>query len=456
MHVDSVAARRTEPGEPIVHAIHAVLWALDVLCERNVIATLPASIDARFARFIYPGTEVALELIDRTPEMLRVALSVGGQAAFTLAIRSAGQPPRGNGPRAGATISVPSIPVALEIADIAGNYGVLPSMVDDRLTTVFPNAARMLGAQRVKGLAALSALVGMVVPGMHSIFSRFDVDLCDTQTSDGAMTFDVRKVDDRFRIVDIAVSGSGLSGAAYAFARKPPVSQRALNDVASVLHAGEFEGTTALIIGGSRGIGAAAAKIVAAGGGRVIITYLVGEAEAKSLVDEIGAARCTAFRFDAREAPHAQLGAIDGRIDQAYYFATPQMRRQKSDWFERERLDRLLEVQVYGLHRLCAWLHGRSIAPITVFYPSTTAIDDPTRGAIEMTMVKLAGEALCAQIESEWREMRVTTTRLPAVLTDQTAAVKPAKLLDAVDVLLPVIRAMKPGTNAETGVPQRA
>lgn len=456
MHVDPVAARRTEPGEPIVHAIHAVLWALDRLCERAIISIPPASIDARFARFIYPGTLVSLEVVEQTPDMLRVALSADGQAAFTLATRATPQPARGTPPRAGDTIAVPSSPVVLSIPQMSGRFGLLPSMVDDRLTRVFANAARVLGPQRVKGLAALSALVGMVVPGMHSIFSRFDVDLTETEASDGALAFDVRKVDDRFRIIDVAVRGSGLSGTAYAFVRKPPVEQRPFADVASAVRAGEFEGVRALVIGGSRGLGAATAKIIAAGGGRVVVTYLVGEEEARALVAEIGADRCAAIRFDARDEPAVQLSVVKTDCDQAYYFAAPQMRRQKSDWFERDRFERLLEVQVLGFYRVCEYLHARSKASIAVFYPSTSALDDAARGAAEIKMSKAAGETLCVEMGQQWSEMRIVSSRLPAALTDQTAAVKPAKLLDAVDVMLPIVRGLAPGTDAETGVPQRA
>ena len=29
MHMDAIAARKTQPGRPVVHGIHALLWALD-------------------------------------------------------------------------------------------------------------------------------------------------------------------------------------------------------------------------------------------------------------------------------------------------------------------------------------------------------------------------------------------------------------------------------------------
>src|SRR5579859_8022388 len=146
MHVDRVAARRTEPGEPIVHAVHAILWALEVLSERRIIENAPSSIDARFTRFIYPETTV----------------SVDGQVAFSAAVRFTPQAPRAKPLSDGAPIQIPSTPIALDTKDMLGRRGLLPSMVDRRIVEEFPNAARVLGAERVKGLAALSALVGMI------------------------------------------------------------------------------------------------------------------------------------------------------------------------------------------------------------------------------------------------------------------------------------------------------
>lgn len=448
MHVDRVAARRTEPGEPIVHAIHAVLWALDVLCERRIIVTAPTSIDARFTRFIYPETSVSLEVAERTVDITRIALSVDGQVAFAVALRFTPQAPRAKPPVAGTPIAIPQTPIILDTKDMLGRSGLLPSMVDGRIVEEFPNAARVLGAERVKGLAALSALVGMIVPGMHSIFSRFDVDLTDTSAKDGALKFEVRKVDDRFRIVDIAVEGSGLSGSAYAFARKPPVQQRSVRDLAGLVRGDEFAATHALIVGGSRGLGAATAKIIAAGGGRVTITHLVGEIEAQEMNSEVGASSCTVRRFDVRDDPATQLNGLAWDFDQVYYFATPQLRRQKGAPFETGRFEELFKVQVLGFQRLCELLRARTKGPLTIFYPSSTALDGETRGLEEVSKSKAAGETLSAEMNDEWREAHIVVRRLPAVLTDQTAAVKPAKLLDAVDVMLPIVREMVRGSTS--------
>ncbi len=53
-----------------------------------------------------------------------------------------------------------------------------------------------------------------------------------------------------------------------------------MNEVGPHVSANEFTGAAALVVGGSRGLGELTAKLLAAGGGRVTITYAYGEGDA--------------------------------------------------------------------------------------------------------------------------------------------------------------------------------
>ncbi|GJG89545.1 3-ketoacyl-ACP reductase [Gemmatimonadetes bacterium T265] len=84
-----------------------------------------------------------------------------------------------------------------------------------------------------------------------------------------------------------------------------------------------LSGKTALVTGGSRGIGAACATLLAARGAAVAITYARGAARADALVGEIGAAGGSAFAVaadvgdsDAAKAGVAQaLTRLGGHLD---------------------------------------------------------------------------------------------------------------------------------------------
>jgi len=75
---------------------------------------------------------------------------------------------------------------------------------------------------------------------------------------------------------------------------------------------------------------------------------------------------------------------------------------------------------------------------LTVVYPSTAFIDHPEPGFAEYAAAKEAGEALCRSLEG--RDFRCLHPRLPRILTDQTNALIPLDTVDAIPVLLRLIR----------------
>src|ERR1700682_479339 len=76
----------------------------------------------------------------------------------------------------------------------------------------------------------------------------------------------------------------------------------------------------ALITGGSRGIGAAAVRLFAAAGAKVVFNYQSARAQAEDLVRECGAENCRALQSDlstteaARQLVSSAISAF-GRLD---------------------------------------------------------------------------------------------------------------------------------------------
>src|SRR3989441_5528432 len=116
----------------------------------------------------------------------------------------------------------------------------------------------------------------------------------------------------------------------------------------------KLEGKIALVTGGSRGIGAAIAKRLAADGANVAITYTKGADAAASVVKEIGRAggRAIAIQADAADAD-ASTAAVEktvaafGRLDVLVNNAGTAIPKR----FEEttlEELDRLIDVNVRG------------------------------------------------------------------------------------------------------------
>ena len=124
-----------------------------------------------------------------------------------------------------------------------------------------------------------------------------------------------------------------MTGTLKCFARMPPVSQPTMESLAGLMDRNEFAGAVALIVGGSRGLGELTSKLVATGGGRVIITYQVGRADAENVAQEILEAGGTAeiLPYDARMPAHEQLANLAKCPDSSIYFATPMIFRPQSD-----------------------------------------------------------------------------------------------------------------------------
>jgi NAD(P)-dependent dehydrogenase (short-subunit alcohol dehydrogenase family) len=209
--------------------------------------------------------------------------------------------------------------------------------------------------------------------------------------------------------------------------------------------ADEFAGRTALVVGGSRGLGAVTCKLLAAGGARVFATYATGKAEADALVAEICAARgpaaASALACDVKGDIAAQFSGLPAGITHLYYFATPRIAFQSARTFAHSRFQELLSIYVDCFEKVAAWLTSHSTSrPISILYPSTVFINNRPKGMTEYAMAKAAGEVLAKDL-AEALGIRIATPRIPRVLTDQTATVLPIQVADAVDVMLPLLRA---------------
>lgn len=115
-----------------------------------------------------------------------------------------------------------------------------------------------------------------------------------------------------------------------------------------------------LITGGSRGIGAAAARLAAAAGWRVAINYVANADAAEALVAEIAQRGGDAFsvRGDVGEESDvlAMFEAVDarfGRLDALVNNAGVVDRKARVDEMSTERLTRMMRVNVIG-SMLCA------------------------------------------------------------------------------------------------------
>jgi acyl dehydratase len=445
MHKDPLVARRTQMGVPVVHGMHALLLCLDFYAQTPADLNPISAMNANFLNPIYAGDQVEFEVLRLNP--LCLAASVKGIKVLTIEITFSSRTKSGIIKLSTAKKNQKKKkPVELSFKDIEASYGVKKQItMSAAAMKMFPNASHWLGSQTVQALAALSRIVGMECPGLHSIFLGFSINLI-TEDSDNQMEFSVLSTDYRFKRVKLGVVGGGVNGVVEAAMRVPPVLQPSLRKIAAKIKARSFANQRVLIIGGSRGIGEYVGKVIAAGGGHVTLTYKSGIVEARALLNEIReyGGKADIMAYDVGLPAAAQLKRLKKIPTHVYYFATCPIFRRRTNEFDLPAYAEFQQFYVTGFYELCSALR-KMTQRVSVFYPSSAAValEGRPKGITEYAMAKAAGEILCTDMRWIVPGVEVTVKRLPRLLTDQTATIRPVAREKSMNVLLPVIFKMQ-------------
>jgi hypothetical protein len=362
----------------------------------------------------------------------------------------------GHRPEPGMSESPPRIDAYLDALDqplehgageLAGFTGAISNAAAVAVPAMFPELCTAVGSSNVAALARLSYVVGMLCPGLYSVFSSLDVTLADQNATKGYCTFAVTSVDDRFRLVEIALRAGDLVGTVRAFQRPPAFQQPTFESLTQRVRTQEFAGARALVIGGSRGLGELTAKLLCAGGGTVHLTYVRGLSEARRVGTEItGSNRgvCTPVELDILAPLSSETLHLLGHVDLIFYFPTPMIFRRKAKTFNATILQDFLRFYVERFNVLCEAVESVAAQPVRIFYPSSTAVDSRPKGMTEYAMAKAAGEVLISDLNAISSKIHIITERLPRMGSDQTNTIVAADEADSAAIMLPILRSMWP------------
>jgi hypothetical protein len=271
IHVDPMTARRLLTGRQVVHGVHLLLDAIELWAAA---ATDPLfRVECVFRNPVSVGDQV--EFTSRAGADLTTVLEATVDALscahITLFHVDGSVPSRkeadNEASQTGQALTLDgALAQAMDEAPEAhaGRHYLLPIDGASALTA-FPHCYSLLGADAVASMMALSYFVGMVCPGLHSVFSSLTLRATPQRELAGQLRFHVRKFDPRFRLFDVQFVGP-ISGGLQAFQRPAPQQQASMQQIAEYVVPMEFEGSRSLVIGGSRGLGELVAKILAAGG----------------------------------------------------------------------------------------------------------------------------------------------------------------------------------------------
>jgi hypothetical protein len=431
LHLDPLAARRSMLGGAAVHGVHLMLWALDELAAQRGVNCF-ADLRTSFERGLLVGDGARLDWREDNARLTgRVSSGAGTVARISLtASESAGEPWYG--------------PIEIgeadcqehEKADLADRAGEIQLVLPPDWQAMFPYLSVGFQPAQVAALLAMTRLVGMICPGLHSIFSGLRLAYDRDKPVGATLSYEVTRTDSRVRLVDMALTSGGLRGTVAAFLRPKPFVQPRLANLLGAVPRDAFAGQQAIVIGGSRGLGELAAKLLAAGGAQVTITWRLGEAEARAIVAEAAALDIVmhARGFDIADPPE-DVAVPRSPYTNLYYFASPRILSGRAGRFQAGTFAALLDAYAVGLARSVGWFMPRAVSDACVWVPSTFFIDDPDPNFAEYTAAKACAEALCTRLGADLAPLRFIAERLPRLPTDQTQALADLTMVDSVATL---------------------
>jgi len=449
MHMDSMVARKLITGKKVVHGVHLLLSALEFWLDRN------ANIDCEglkceFKNPVSVGDCAIFHSESINPHKSVIRIYVNDLLCLKISLSLASNIKRSltnvtANPVSGEAIVIDSLdkPLDIEPVDQVGKkyrHTLNYSFEGDH----FPLIKLRFGDVSLASLCSLSYFAGMVCPGLHSLFSSVNIKFLSLAESQPTLLYSVEQFDDRFGLLYISVQGV-IEGNITVFRRPSPAVQPTMISLRSEIKSDEFLKTTSLIIGGSRGIGECAAKILASGGAHTIITYASGAEDAARVCDEINAYQPGSSRAVKFDVLHDFIDAVDigtNQIDDVYYFATPRIFRKKVALYEPEVFADFFAIYVEKFYFLCRHFEEKSQKPVKIFLPSSVAVAERPSDLAEYAMAKAAAEILAEEINKSFKWVTVVVSRLPRLETDQTATVTRVPAQSALDVMLPLIRSM--------------
>jgi acyl dehydratase len=429
-HLDVVEARRLTFGTTVVHGVHIVCHGLDHWLQSEPAVRLLQKLRVSFTNPLRQGEGFTLRT-ERTETTTQIfAENTFGQVCSIVAewSTSAVVP---HDQIALDQAFEPAAATRLDEADLAHAAGDIPLLLDDGLAaSLFPTLLRHVGRDQLSAILASTLLVGMLCPGDRSIFKYLSLAFVPQTPFAPSLRYSVARYDQKSALMSLSLQNPAVKGNVHAIVRALPVAQPRFEDLATLVAPDRFAGQTTLVLGGSRGMGEVAAKLAAAGGASVIITYAQGQADAERVAGEIIAAGGSArtVRADVTvEQPVAADADLLAGVTHVYFFATPKINFNVKPQIHRGLLATYLEYYVFGLERLLLQLTAGRKAPdhgITLFLPSTIFISEPKAGTFEYAGAKAMAEVFAHYSSEKFGiPISIVMPRIPMTLTDQTSNV---------------------------------
>ncbi len=426
VHVDFVYARRSMYGEQVVHGINTVLLALDFFCVERFNFSLK-SISVKFIKPVFLNTDFTIIIISNINNNVEIHITTNNLICTKIKFEYFNETKliKYTEDILPSKIPIKTKPELFDnVVEKNRQQKVDINLCSDELKSTYSNLVTCFDNYQFGVILTLTGIVGMKCPGLNSLFSSFKLNFKSSELPKKTMIFEVNNYDSRFSLYDINVSSDTFSGNIIAFNRPKSVLQSNYNSYKSLVKEDEFANQTALIIGGSRGIGEITAKILANGGADVSITYNRGHDDSDRIVSEINSngGKCKKFKYDVLNDTLQDVNLIK-TYTHIYYYATPFIFSGNKDSFSEKLFTTFSKFYISEFYQLVNHFYERKT--LKFFYPSTVALDDMFGNMMEYTLAKFSGEKLIDFLQVKFPGIDIYKPRLPRLETDQTVSLFP-------------------------------
>lgn len=438
LHLSENYARSTPYGEPVVFGILGVLAALGQLPDRPGRRLQSLSVEFRNPLAVGVSYRIDVSATSSDCETVKLydATRLMLKATFAFTPGAAGTHP----------LQVYEMPSIAEASNrtksdltpgtrVAGNYspGEKEFM---QLVTRWGLSGKGATSHQIAALMWASFLVGMELPGQRAVFWRLILNfLPELESHSGPFGYEavVQELDERFDLLYTTGSLSsghtpGATAKMWAFVRQDS-PQPSLNRITDILPPSQqLSGKVALVIGGSRGLGAAITQALASQGCSVALNYHRSSRDADRVRASFGADsdRITLLQGDAADSQWcatARQTILDryGKLDLLICNASPPIRPLP---FAPERMAQfeeflagslaLVTVPMASFLDTLAEQGGWSIVLSSMF------VTEPPADFPQYVTTKSAVEGLARWAALHYPKVRHLIVRPPKLLTDQT------------------------------------
>ena len=439
IHVDEKESIKTHAGQPIVHGVHLVLWSLDAL---EIKLTQETELDIKFESQVNLNENI-LAIFDKAKNHISITSEDQQKTYSKIKIKNLNKnmlsKPKNHEVAFLEKNIKPDEPEITEVLMGEKHYDLYGGSKKELGIILFPFLVKDIGLNFVYELACISSIVGMKIPGKHSLFVNLNLRFCANDNQE--KYFVVESKHDILKMVSLRYLGLNLDADIKAFFR-PKTSPIRSIDSLKLEHTdrSSLDGKKVLVIGGSRGIGAYVTKLCSIMGADVTFTFNSNEQEAINIVEEVtddgGEIRCCQLDVTDLDNMHE----VDKEFDHVYYFATPKILSNRSTDMDMNMIKRYRLFYVDSFEELIKNIYSKGNNP-HFLYPSTTYINENKADFKEYITVKLEGENLCKSYNNKFNRS-ILFPRIPALDTDQNLSLIPKKNQKTSDYAFKLIQLM--------------